>query len=435
VKGALNALPMAGAVGGGLLASETGPGAVVAAGAGGAMGNELKRIGNKYLLGEEQTSGLDHALETAGEGAMGATGEMGGQIAGKLIGKAGQALANSGKSLKAVANKQAFRAAGPMLKDVRAMGAAGKIDEIGQFALDNGIVKAGDNVESVAQKANEFRKMTGERLSNIYDKAIEGLPAAEAESARGFNPARDKSEILSTLKKELGDSPSKGQILKNAENYLDQLIEDYGSKTLDPRKANNIKSALDKEINYSRNPLSPDPVKEQAYSFLREHINDSVLAHIKDIGEASGNPELAQALIKENKNYGLARNLQKIAEDRASRETANRMLGLTDTISGVGGLGLGHAAGAAMGHGNVGAAIGAAGGAVGNKLARTYGPGVMAGAANAASKTLAPKILEPVGRGIGTAVNALDTPIVGGLLKKTAAQKINRKLLEKNDDE
>ena len=81
VRGTLDALPIAGGAGAGLLASETGPGAIPAAGLGYAAGKQLQKLGHKYLLGEEspEEAPLEQATNVGKDIIDGATYEMGGQ--------------------------------------------------------------------------------------------------------------------------------------------------------------------------------------------------------------------------------------------------------------------------------------------------------------------------------------------------------------------
>jgi hypothetical protein len=379
--------------------------------------------------GELSPLQAEERAKNAGKGALIGAG-MG--AASSVAQKGISALRNSADAAQEVANTQAVRASGGMLKDFRKMNARNQVDDIGQFALDNKIVEAGDSVHDVAEKANDFRKQSGDNLSKIYSEAQSAAEQNKAANAmevnpnapkqigtaqvdanvRGFNPSRDSDEILKSVQDEMGDSPKAASALNEAKAYMEQLKSKYGDNILDPKVANNIKTELDKEINYNRNPLTKDPAKEQAYSQMRDYINKAVQNHVDDLGNATGNPELANQLKQANKDYGYARQLQNMAQDRVSRETANRMFGLTDTIAaGAGGI-AGLAEGAAMGHPIEGGIVGLGAGLV-NKAARTYGPSVLAGAANAAAP-----ILEKTAVPLGNALSKI--PAQG--LEKAAIQ-------------
>lgn len=328
--------------------------------------------------------------------------------AGALIEKGAKALKGSAEAARETANTQAVKAAGGMLKDMRILNANDKIDEIGKFALDKGIVKAGDTVHDVAEKSDAVREAAGKKLDDVYKTAldaiekqglsnVENVPSINRPQIKGFNPLNAKNEILTSIEEKMGDSPDKKQALRKVRSYLNQLIEDYGDKELTPKVANNIKTKLDQQINYSRNPLTKNPAAEQGFSVMRDYVNDAVKSHIDQIGQAIGDEGLAKSLHAANKEYGFAKQLQTMSEDRVSRETANRMFGLTDTIAGAAGAGAGSIIGAASGHGVEGGAVLGLLSAGANKLARTAGPGALAEAAHKAEPILE-KTAVPLGK-------------------------------------
>lgn len=144
---------------------------------------------------------------------------------------------------------------------------------------------------------------------------------------------------------------------------------------MSPRRANDIKSALDAEINYSRNPMMKEPAKEKAFSGARNKINEKIMQSLEDLGGGG----LASELRAANKDYGLAKTISDISEDRITRESANKAFGLTDSI-------------AASGAGAYGAATGdwaTSLGVVGLKKGfEKFGSSSIANAADAVSKAL-----------------------------------------------
>jgi hypothetical protein len=158
------------------------------------------------------------------------------------------------------------------------------------------------------------------------------------------------------------------------------------ANVLDPRRSNDIKGALDDAINYARNPLSKDPAKEQALYAARRAISGKIDNQI----ESLGGTELLGDLKAANKDYGLAAQVQRTANDRAQREAANRVIGLTDTIAGAGFGGASMLLNNDKGDdlGLLGAGLGFALGAGANKLGRTYGNAVMAKTADNVAKFL-----------------------------------------------
>lgn len=145
-------LPVLGAIGAGILATpETlGTATIPAAAAGYAAGKQGARLINQYLLGdsggEKDLSGI--AKQTAGDVAEGATLEMGGQIAGKAIGKTMQAAAETQTGQKAL---QAGKAAGDYIATK-----AGKVgSKIGEMLT--GVSEK--EIQTYAQNADEIKQM------------------------------------------------------------------------------------------------------------------------------------------------------------------------------------------------------------------------------------------------------------------------------------
>lgn len=101
-----------------------------------------------------------------------------------------------------------------------------------------------------------------------------------------------------------------------------------------PRRANEIKGAFDDQINYSRNPLTNEPNKEKVFSGARRELNNIILESIDSIDDKALGDTLRQA----NADYGMASKVSRIANDRVQRENANKFFGLTDNITGVGGV-------------------------------------------------------------------------------------------------
>ena len=478
LKSSIEALPIAGMVAGGALgtAIEPGGGTVLGAGAGGGVGGYLKGLAHKYIYGEDNLP----LVEGGKEIVPGMIGEMASPAA-------GQAFSDVKLGMKTLAQTQAVKAAGGMLRDFRALFNKNQIEQIGQYALDEGIVSPGDTLESIAQKANQKNEEAGNALSRIYSLAKEeiakknsfraklglvyeapmekyavetgpvGQPTIELRNAppeapimgtktggvsesvpvinepvvgkpifpeeedkiyqlplgsdesnffgKGFNPVRDKNSILEFARSKLGDSVKGQKALRNLSRYLDELGDKYGDNVLDPRRANNIKGEMDKVVNYNRSALMKEPEIETAYHAARQHVQNLIEEHIDAIGKAIDNPELADSLREANAAYGNSKTIKDMAEDKINRENANRIVGLTDTIVGGAGLGLGgligHAIGGPVGGGE-GAVIGGLIGAGANKLGRKYGPGLISTGANALSKqdivpyakTIAPLMLQ-----------------------------------------
>jgi hypothetical protein len=406
-------------------------------------------------IGETSTLG-QAALKGAGIGAAAGVGNSEsddasglawdagkGALTGAVVGGAAHSIGNAGTRLEDLAEQKAFKSAGGMLKDYRKAAAkapgSGDVNDIGRFILDNGLSKAGDTFEDVGSKAAALRDSSGRDLGKGYDAAAEAINRMESMpqqigqagsnsgpsltqkiAAAGFNPVRDKQAVLDKAAEELGSAYRGKQALSELSNYIDQLAEKHGDQTLNPKVANEIKSSLDDTaINWERNPQTREPDTETAVKALRGYLKDKISDHVSAIGDAIGNPDAAENLANLNKQYGTSAQIARMANDRGLRESANGFFGLRDTLAGGFGEALGHAS-----KGDLGAAVGAATGAVGSKVSRLYGNAVSAQGADQASQFLQqfPKLngaLQKLGPGETDALmnrigSKATTPLYGG---------------------
>lgn len=370
-------IPGAGAssIGGGIL-----KGAAVGAGYGAASNpGDTEGVIDPTQLGAR--------LSNAGRGAL-IGGVAGGVTQG--VSKGFNALANSPESLQGAANSQANSASGAMLKDFRALNGANREQAVGQFALDKGIVKSGDTFETVGQKAAALKQDAGQRLNTLYQAANKAAESdTEPPSVIGFNPIRDKEEILNAVRQKLGVAVDKKGAVNAVSDYLDELGQDHGNAVLDPKTANDVETAVSKKVDYMRNPVNPAPTNEKAFSIMRKIVSDKVDGHIEYLADQMGDPLAAEKLAEANKDYGFASTISKMAKDRANRILANNKLSLTDTIAGGAGAGAGALVGAASGDSKEGA-LGAIAGGIGmaalHHYGKTYAPAMLASGLNNAAK-------------------------------------------------
>ena len=234
-------LPVAGAIGGGMLAApgSFGVGTIPGAALGYAAGKQGSRLLKHYLLGDElpaETVG-DVALQTGNDLLEGATAEMGGQVVGKGLEVAApylkkgaesvsKAMQPVGKGLQKIAREQAFKSAGPMLSDFRKASARGQVDDLGQYMLDNDMIKVGGSLDDIAAAAASKRVSAGERLDDIYSEASSKFDLSDI----GFDPKRDKQELMSAARNALGDAEGSNAALQKLGNYLDEIAARHGDK-------------------------------------------------------------------------------------------------------------------------------------------------------------------------------------------------------------
>lgn len=243
---AFGASNVAGAVVSGLAvpgsALTTGGGKVAAAASNavkaGAFGGRMARAGlqGAALSGlanpgdvEGEMGGLqvgDRAANAWDGFKLGALGTGGGEAVGRGAGLLG-------KSLRGAAEAKAFKSSGAMLKDFRTANDRNMVNKLGRFMLDNGLVKAGDTFDDVAGKAKLLSSQAGDRLDDVYNRAAASGKPLKA----GFDPIRDKSEILAAARRELGDSPDASGALQKLSDYLDEIGARHGDAPNQAAKA------------------------------------------------------------------------------------------------------------------------------------------------------------------------------------------------------
>ncbi len=372
---------------------------------------------------------LGARVQNAKTGAI--TGGVTGGVT-KTVGSGIEALANASKSARELAQTQAVRSSGAMLKDFRQLNGKGRTNELGQWMLDNGIVNFGDKVGDVAKKSDAIKGTAGKQLDKIYqsgmnlDNAGENLSKMNPElreglltklQSAGFDPARDKEGILNAARNSLGVDVDKNQALGKLGAYLDELASEHQG-VLPTKLSNDVKGAMDKKINYSRNPSNPEPTSETAFLAGRREIQKKIENEIDLLGQMRGDPAAAQSLKAANKNYGNASQISQMANDRVARDSANRMISLTDTIAGGAGAGAGALVGGdARERAEHGAEAALAMGLL-NHLGRKYGPSTLATGANALQYPL--KATQPI------------APL-GGLINNPAMMRalVNEELMRK----
>ncbi len=396
-------------------------GTTVAAARGGAVQGLLQNPGD--VEGKVAPIQAKERVENAGHGAL-ISGAVG--LGSALTSKALKAIANSPENLKSLARGEAVRGSGAMLKDFRALEGKGKTDELGQFMLDKGIIKAGDTVDDVATKASAAKKEAGSSLDSLYKKAVSKFQEGPGEKPlfdAGFNPVRDKEQLLSEVSKSMGNQEGKKSALKRLGDYIDQLAEDHGDKIFDPKMSQDVKTEMDKVAGWARNPMTKEPATEGAYKEARRIISKKIDDEIERLGSSAD----VKALKAANADYGNAKQIEQMATDKTLRESANRRVSLTDTIAGGGGIAAGAAVGSMTGDSKQATGAGLAGGILAgaaNHVGRKYGPGLISAGANAAAPIAKYSGVPLAARGGGM---LLQNP---GILGRLAVQQNKKGLLD-----
>lgn len=352
------------------------------------------------IAGAQQTDGdMQERLHNAAMGAL----------TGGAFTAGGQAIGAAGKQLSEAAKGMRIKGAGAMLKDFRNIFDRGQLDELDEFLKSKKLVGPGSSVASVAEKAARIQKETGKKLGDLYNQAkqklsdpkfAEKLNSAQAFQKAGFAPKFQKDEILSAVTSDLKGEVGSRTGVQAVSNYLDDIVSQYGDD-IGIVEARQIKSAIDRSINYSRNPLSPDPIKEQAFRSLRKYVNQRIDDQVNLLDEVLGG-QGSKALKQLNKEYGNATTVLDMATDKFARENANRLMGFSEQVlGGATGLGYGIISGdpvSALGYG----LLGAGGARLGKKFGPGFGAPLMQGAGG---------LMQSAGKGM-----LRTAPAAGGLL-------------------
>jgi hypothetical protein len=403
---------------GGILATSAIPAGAIGA-AGRLAGRGAQAVGLGAKLGSTTGKIAAGAAQGAGFGAVINPGDVEGEVnplqldermsnaqMGAAFGgglrAAGAGLQKAAPKMKQAAEQLAFKSGGAMLREFRRLAPKGDVNKIGRFMLDKKIVTPGARLGVIEQRAESVRQQAGKALDNVYSKSkdamgdalnipkkLQGLKPSQFATMKkgnlgkrwqnmtprefsevrnvGFNPARDKQKLLSSVNKDLGDMVGKDSAIDQVQKYLDQLVKTHGNKIFDPKSANNIKGAIDKKISWARDPRNNVPEAEAAFRSLRTAIQKRIEKQVNFLGKHVGDDGLKQSLKKANQEYGYAQEILRTSKDKLNREGANQIFGMSEKLSGIGGA----ATGSAMG-GPAAIALGALG-VVGSKLARTYG--------------------------------------------------------------
>lgn len=353
--------------------------------------------------------GLKQFAADAGKGALlGAVVQKGAT----LVGRAAKALKPS--ELTKTANIKTLKAAGFMGKELRQMSEAEK-QSLGQMLYDKGVVKLGDGLEEVSEKAAALKEESGQAIGSALDGVDDLVNKAKSlidEGKLGGNLPPQAKEALKAqvdkqfqfnmkrigerIRKELIEPNGQNPLLKAERAKLGEIADDFlAGKSLTMREGNVIKGTQGKVTNFNSDTV-PQAFKKEVYDIIKTEIDDIVAktgnlegAVAKGEGNAIGsvdvgarNKSIADAFQDAKKTYGGAKQVAEVSQNRLGQTQANREVSLTDTIAAVGGLASGGPANAIV-----------LGGL--NKLARQYGDTAIASGARTAAKIIgaAPEML------------------------------------------
>lgn len=393
---------------------------------GGALIGAAQNPGDRDTVGESLAQRGKNAITG---GLMGGAGTLAAQGLTK-------GLQSAEPVLKDIAESKAFKAIGAMKRDFKSALDKGRLSVLGRTALDEGLVRAGDTVESSAAKVANLQEDTGKQIGDIYKNVMSKVESPEFMSKLSpadrtaiqntkIDPEQFTNEMKAEFKQKLyGTADGVTNYRKISRtldglaqkgNILDEQGQVIGTKPVNIDTANAMKRDLDTKVNWFK--TQPDlPDYQQAVVDIRNRLKDQINAHVGALDKVVGTTD-SQKLIKLNDLYNKLSTLNETAVDRMAAENANRAISLTDTIAGVGGA----AVGANEGYkkkGLEGAIEGAALGSllgVANKAGRTYGPALMSTGANRGAQALGALRQAPGAGLVGQSLDAVQNASSAGI--------------------
>lgn len=189
-----------------------------------------------------------------------------------------------GKALKDVAEKMAFKSGGAMLKDFRNATDRGTINETGRYILDNGL-KIGDSVDDIAGRATAHNEVLGSKLDDLYNQA--GAMFKEKMNGKGFDPIRDKEEILQAARQYLGNKVGADAAVNKLGGYLDEVAARHGDAPMQAALAKYGDEVAD-YIPKKRQFLKDERAYKNSLGKAGENLDQAVLPGMADDFQRTG---------------------------------------------------------------------------------------------------------------------------------------------------
>lgn len=270
-----------------------------------------------------------------------------------VTGKMAEVTKSAASKLTRLSRKQAFKSAGAMLKDFRKQ--SDRVEELGKRLIDEDLIKAGDDVKKIAQRA-------GDKLEEV-DEIAKGFRGQVSDNITTVDFNNITENIRKKVNASLSGKIGKKKALELANDTLDEIAE-IGTGSF--QEIIEKRREIDELINYGKRAQDL-PINQKVYKTIRDSLNDQA-ENILKVADAQNGTDLAKQFRDINKRYSEIITIKDIADDKAAREAANRFLSLGDRITGGAGIVTGAAAG-----GTVGSVIGGAALAGAARLARTRG--------------------------------------------------------------
>lgn len=360
------------------IASTAASGAVQGGIASAGMAVSDAELGNTELSGEKLLAAVGHGALLGGAtgGALQGAGEFGSYVLGRLH-----------PHLTGIAEEQAFRSINARKAfTTEASKVEGGAKGIGRQLLDDGVITAGDTVETLAPKIAAGRAESGERVGAVLDAADQ---AGIKGPSLGRITTRIKDEVLNPLEK---FGPLHANVVNETQRALDSLATYAGvagaeraaagvaakESGIGFRELQQFRRQMESRIKDFTAPTMGVPTStSEALTKVRNILEDEIGA----AGDAAskqmggGFSKAYREAKLTNQRYIVA---DKAVQDSLIRAQANAAHSLTDKLIGAHGLGAGLMHGFSSAHGGfaLGGLQGLAMGAIASKVSkiiRTHG--------------------------------------------------------------
>lgn len=255
------------------------------------------------------------------------------------------------------AYKSAFLATGPSAKKFREAvsldpESTKSMENIGKFAIDKGLVQAGDKVDNVYFKASDMLKKLGSDIGDFYDRnqnKIEDYLKTLSDQGNHteiqkvvdntFNIQQQKPAIMSNLENMIGAREGSDNVLQRVSDHLDNLTQKYGENP-DIGDLHKIKVALGEDVKDWGKAQSESLPMQNAFRYLNGVFGQAIEGEIQNFSKVLAPDEL-QKLKTLNKDYSLTSEIQDNALKSYSKKEVGSHFG--NTLGALGGM-LGYAA-------------------------------------------------------------------------------------------
>lgn len=282
------------------------------------------------------------ALDTAKGAGLGAGGGAAGYGAGKLIGGITDSLADSrvgqyllqkyknlsggaANKLDEVAEVQGARALGLERGTQKKLG-QDATRAVGRQALDENLLSIGANTEDLISRNNALKDAAVGSRSASYGKIDEA-------GMSQFNPldvaTRVEKAVLGDMNPAYADTQ---ELMKKLQPDIDNILS-RGDGNLSMEEAQKLVQGLGKKAKFDMTRSSEaNDMAKKVYMTTRDAINEAAGS------DKVGIPGLKETIEGANRKYSVAKDADKLLQNKQARELGNKTFGLTDNVMGAGAI-------------------------------------------------------------------------------------------------